>query len=83
MPVTVQTVAALLVEKVKAVNPLVAVAVSVMAEAPTMTGDAGVNVTVWVAALMTTLALAAALEKLALPACVAVSAQVPAPTMVS
>ena len=42
--------AALLVEKVKAVNPLVAVAVSVMAEAPTMTGDAGVNVTVWVAA---------------------------------
>ena len=83
MPVTVQTVAALLVEKVKAVRPLVAVAVRVMGEAPTTTGVEGANVTVWVAALMTTLALAEALEKLALPACVAVNAQVPAPTMVS
>ena len=79
MPVTVQIVFALLVLKVKAVRPLVAVAVSVIGEAPKDTGDVGAKITVWEAALMTTLALADALEKLALPACVAIKAQVPLP----
>ena len=53
--------AALVVLKVKIVNPLEAVAVSVIADAPRLTGDAGVNVTVWAPELMMTLALADAL----------------------
>ena len=83
MPVTVQMVLALLVLKVNAVKPLLAVAVNVIADAPKVTGVAGANVTVCAAALITTLALADALAKLVFPACAAVSAQVPAPTMVS
>ena len=54
--------AALVVLNVKLVNPLEAVAVNVMGETPTFTGEAGVNVTVWLWTLMTTLALAEALE---------------------
>ena len=46
-PVTVQMLAALLVLKVKVVRPLEAVAASVIGDTPTVTGDAGVNVTVW------------------------------------
>ena len=46
MPETVQMLAALVALKVKAVRPLDAVAVKVMAETPKVTGDAGVNVTV-------------------------------------
>ena len=61
MPLTVQMLAALLVVKVKVVRPLDAVAVRVMADAPKVTGVAGAKVTVWLAALMTTLALAEAL----------------------
>ena len=83
MPATVQTLAALLVEKVNTVRPLVAVAVSVFGEAPKDTADAGAKITVWEAALMTTLALAEALLKLVFPAWAAVRAQLPAPTMVS
>ena len=83
LPATVQMVLALLVVKVNAVKPLVAVALRVIADAPNVTGLAGANVTVCAAALMTTLAFAVALVKLVLPAWAAVSAQVPAPTMVS
>ena len=61
MPLTVQMLAALLVVKVKAVNPLDAVAVRVMADAPKLTGVAGAKVTVWLAVLITTFALADAL----------------------
>ena len=48
LPATVQIAAALLVLKVKAVRPLDAVAVSVIAGAPTVTGVVGANVTVCV-----------------------------------
>ena len=58
MPVTVQIVLADEVLKVKVVRPLDAVAVSVITDAPKMTGEAGAKVTVWLAGLMTTLALA-------------------------
>ena len=52
MPETVQMLAALLVEKVNVVSPLLAVAVSVIGEAPAVTGDAGAKVSVWVAVLI-------------------------------
>ena len=39
--------AALPVLKLKVVNPLEAVAVNVIGPTPTFTGDAGLNVTVW------------------------------------
>ena len=61
MPETVQMPDALPVLKVNVVNPLDAVAVSVIADTPKVTGVAGVKVTVCLAALMTTLALADAL----------------------
>jgi len=61
LPDTVQMVLALLVENVNAVKPLLAVALKVMGDAPNVTGDEGANVTVWLAALITTLALADAL----------------------
>ena len=61
LPETVQTLAALLVLKVNTASPLDAVAVSVIGDTPNFTGVAGANVTVWLAALMTTLALAEAL----------------------
>ncbi len=61
LPDTVQMVLALLVENVNAVRPLLAVADSVMGDAPYVTGEDGANVTVWLAALITTLALADAL----------------------
>jgi len=48
LPATVQIVPALLVLKVKAVRPLEAVAVKVLAGAPKVTGVVGANVTVWV-----------------------------------
>lgn len=60
-PLTVQIVAAELVAKVKLVKPLLAVAVSATGAAPKTTGVAGVKVTVCVAGLMVTLALAEAL----------------------
>ena len=72
----------LLVLKVKAVSPLDAVAVSVIGDTPKVTGETGVKVTVC-GALMTTLAFAEALAKLLSPAWLAVSAQVPNPTIVS
>ena len=50
----------LLVLKVNIVRPLVALAISVIADTPRVTGEAGAKVTVW-AALMITLALAEAL----------------------
>ena len=68
MPATVQMLAALLVENVKFVRLLDAVAVNIIAVELKMTGEAGANVTVCVAGLMTTLALANALVKLAFPA---------------
>ena len=71
------------VAKVNAVKPLDAVAVSVMGVTPKITGVAGAKVTVWLAGLTTTVALADALLKFALPGCVAVRAQLPAPTMVN
>ena len=49
LPATVQMVPALLVEKVKAVRPLLAVAVKVIGATPKVTGEAGVKVTVWLA----------------------------------
>ncbi len=61
LPDTVQMVLALLVENVNAVRPLLAVALKVMGDIPKFTGDEGANVTVWLAALITTLALADAL----------------------
>ena len=61
MPETVQIVLALLVEKLNAVNPLEALAVSVIGPTPNTNGVAGAKVTVWLAALMTTFALAEAL----------------------
>ena len=60
LPETVQMLAALLVLKVKVVKPLEAVAVRVIGETPNVTGVEGANVTVWLAGLMTTLALAEA-----------------------
>ena len=68
MPETVQMLDALPVEKVKVVRLLDAVAVSMIADEPKVTGEAGANVTVCVAGLMTTLTLANALVKLAFPA---------------
>ncbi len=62
LPDTVQMVLALLVENVNAVKPLLALAVSVMGDAPYVTGDDGAKVTVWLAASTTTLALFDALE---------------------
>ncbi len=82
LPATVQMVGADVVANVNAVKPLLAVAVNVIGVTPKTTGVAGANVTVWLAALTTTVALAEALLKFALPACVAVSAQLPVPTMV-
>ena len=49
LPATVQIVLALLVLKVKAVKPLEAVALKVLAGAPKVTGVVGANVTVCVA----------------------------------
>ena len=49
LPATVQMLAALLVVKVNVVRPLDAVAVSVTADEPKETGEAGAKVTVWVA----------------------------------
>ena len=43
------------------VSPLDAVALSVTGAVPRLTGEAGVKVTVWLAPLMTTLAVAEAL----------------------
>ena len=68
MPETVQILAALLVLKVKALRALDAVAVKVIGATPSKTGEAGAKVTVWAPGLMTTLAFADALAKLALPA---------------
>ena len=62
MPETVQMLDALLVENVKLVKLLDAVAVNIIAVAPNVTGEAGANVTVCVAGLMTTFALDEALE---------------------
>ena len=53
---------------VNAVKPLVAVAVSAMGATPKITGVAGANVTVWLAAFTTMVAGADALLKFALPA---------------
>ena len=64
-------------------SPLDAVALKVMGGTPNVTAEAGAKETVCVAALITTFALADANAKLAFPACVAVNAQLPAPTMVS
>ena len=46
LPDTVQMVLALLVENVNAVRPLLAVADSVIGDAPKLTGEDGANVTV-------------------------------------
>ncbi len=46
LPDTVQMVLALLVENVNAVKPLLAVALKVMGDAPNVTGEDGVKVTV-------------------------------------
>ena len=83
LPATVQMVGAEVVANVNAVKPLVAVAVNAMGATPNTTGVAGANVTVWFAVFTTMVAGAEALLKFALPAWVAVSAQLPAPTMVS
>ena len=61
LPETMQILDALLVEKVKAVRPLVELAVSVIGADPKLTGEDGAKLTVWFAVLMTTLALADAL----------------------
>ena len=60
MPLTVQMLAALLVVKVKAVNPLDAVAVRVMADAPKVTGVAGAKLMVWLAVWVVMLSVAVA-----------------------
>ena len=57
-----QILDALLVENVKLVRLLDAEAVNIIAVELKMTGEAGANVTVCVAGLMTTLALAEAFE---------------------
>lgn len=49
LPDTVHTVASEVVLKVNVVSPLDAVALSVAGAAPKVTGEAGVNVTVWLA----------------------------------
>ena len=82
LPLTVHT-SGVVVAKVNAVKPLPAVAVRVIGLTPNTTGVAGAKVTVWLAALTTTVALADALLKFALPGWVAVNAQLPVPTMVS
>ena len=53
--------------KVNAVKPLLAVAVSVIGKTPNTTGVAGAKVTVWLAAFTTMVAGADALLKFALP----------------
>ncbi len=82
LPATVHT-SGVVVAKVNAVNPLLAVAVREMGLTPKLTGVAGAKLTVCAVALTTMVALAVALLKFALPACVAVSAQLPEPTMVN
>ena len=47
LPDTVQMLAALLVLNVNVVRPLDAVAVRVIGDAPKVTGDVGLKVTVW------------------------------------
>ena len=61
LPDTVQMLAALLVEKVNAVKPLVALADSAIGVEPNVTGVAGAKPTVWLAGVTTTLALREAL----------------------
>ena len=83
MPETVQMFAALLVENVKLVSPLDAVAVNVIGDALRPTGDTGTKVTVCMPWLMTTLALADAMAYTESPYCVAARAHVPTPIAVS
>ena len=86
LPDTVQMLARLLVEKVKAVRPLEAVADKVIGATPKTTGEAGVKVTVWVIGAMTRLyalnpvkplASVAVTEKLNVPPAVAVPLRSP------